>query len=187
VAASGWIGSWFGNTQDPGSAYADSWLASRLPRTYSMLMKDPTPSVALPASTSCSAEDPVQKMFQLTKPGAEKGDADAQYLLGLFYATGQGVEKDYAEAIRWYRKAADQGLASAQLNLGVAYDIGQGVEKDYVEAYAWLNLAAKTAADAPEARDDLEARMTSQQVADARKRTTELLARIEAKTSGRTK
>ncbi len=40
---------------------------------------------------------------------AERGDPDAQYLLGNLYATGRGVSKDYSQTVRWYRKAADQG------------------------------------------------------------------------------
>ena len=31
---------------------------------------------------------------------------------------GLGVSQDYAEAIKWYRKAASQGYADAQYNLG---------------------------------------------------------------------
>ena len=42
------------------------------------------------------------------------------------YATGQGVSQDYAEALKWYRKATEQGLAEAQLNLGLMYYNGWG-------------------------------------------------------------
>ena len=35
------------------------------------------------------------------------------------YGNGEGVLKDDAEAVHWYRLAADQGNASAQNNLGV--------------------------------------------------------------------
>ena len=42
---------------------------------------------------------------------AEQDDAKAQAKLGDMYSHGQGVPKDYAEAVRWYRKAADQGRA----------------------------------------------------------------------------
>ena len=38
----------------------------------------------------------------------------------------QGVPKDEAEAVRWYRKAAEQGLAHAQNNLGSLYVYGAG-------------------------------------------------------------
>ena len=44
---------------------------------------------------------------------AEKGDADAQYNLGVMYGKGQGVPQDYAEAMRWYYKAAEKGFAEA--------------------------------------------------------------------------
>ena len=51
--------------------------------------------------------------------GAEQGDADAQFNLGVMYAEGEGVARDDAEARRWYRKAAEQGHADAQHNLRV--------------------------------------------------------------------
>ena len=54
-----------------------------------------------------------------TRRLAEQGDADAQYNLGVRYANGEGVLKDEAEAVRWYRLSADQGNADAQFNLGV--------------------------------------------------------------------
>ena len=44
------------------------------------------------------------------RPLAEQGDAAAQAALGVIYHYGQGVPQDYAEAVRWYRKAAAQGV-----------------------------------------------------------------------------
>ena len=66
-----------------------------------------------------------------------------QYNLGIMYGKGNGVQQDYAEAVRWYRLAADQGFAGAQVNLGVMYDTGRGVPQDYVEAVRWYRLAAE--------------------------------------------
>ena len=57
-------------------------------------------------------------------------------------SNGQGVPQDYAEAVKWYRKAADQGYAAAQTNLGLMYAHGQGVPQDYVEAVKWYRKAA---------------------------------------------
>jgi TPR repeat protein len=37
------------------------------------------------------------------------------------YEKGQGLAQDYAEALKWYRKAADQGNADAQYGLGGMY------------------------------------------------------------------
>jgi TPR repeat protein len=47
------------------------------------------------------------------------------------YAHGQGLPQDYAEAVKWYRKAADQGYEPAQELLGVAYANGQGVPQGF--------------------------------------------------------
>ncbi|MEL0206452.1 MAG: tetratricopeptide repeat protein, partial [Alphaproteobacteria bacterium] len=70
-------------------------------------------------------------------PLAEQGHVEAQYILGVMYSIGQGVEQDYATAAEWYRRAAEQGLADAQHNLGVMYALGQGVIQDYVKAHMW--------------------------------------------------
>ena len=43
---------------------------------------------------------------------AEKGQPQAQTDLGLLYAKGFGVEKDYATAMQWFQRAAGQGLAA---------------------------------------------------------------------------
>jgi len=48
------------------------------------------------------------------RAAAERGDAKAQFGLGLRYAKGQGAPKDWTLAVQWYRKAADQGDAKAQ-------------------------------------------------------------------------
>ena len=73
---------------------------------------------------------------------AEAGDGIAQTAVGAKYYLGSGVEKDYVEALKWFRKAAEQGDSDAQFNLGVMYGTGQGVAKDYVEALKWYRKAA---------------------------------------------
>ncbi len=74
-------------------------------------------------------------------PLAEDGDADARFILGLMYATGEGVPHDYVEAMRWYRLAAEQGYAAAQFNLADMYKYGKGATQDYVQAYMWWSVA----------------------------------------------
>ena len=51
------------------------------------------------------------------RKAAERGDADAQFMLGTFYENGEGVPQDYAEAVKWLRKAAEQGHAEAEMML----------------------------------------------------------------------
>ena len=68
---------------------------------------------------------------------AEKGDARAQYHLGLSYFLGQGVQTNYVESAKWFLKAAEQGYADAEFNLAVLYSKGLGVARDESEALKW--------------------------------------------------
>ena len=43
------------------------------------------------------------------KPLAEQGDADAQFCLGVMYANGFGVPKDYIQAHLWLNLAGVNG------------------------------------------------------------------------------
>ena len=85
----------------------------------------------------------VTNEFEKVLALAEQGDAAAQYNLGVMYAKGQGVAKDFAEAMKWYRKSAEQGNARAQINLGYMYAAGRGVAQDYSEAMKWYTKAAE--------------------------------------------
>ena len=60
----------------------------------------------------------------------------------MLYQDGQGVQQDYAEAMKWFRKAADQGDPEAQYALGVMYKNGRGVPRDDAEAIKWYRKAA---------------------------------------------
>jgi uncharacterized protein len=85
------------------------------------------------------------------------------------------VPQNYAEAVKWLRKAADQGNAHAQYNLGYMYQDGQGVPQNYVQAHMWFNLAAGHSPpgdvrdQAVKFRDILAANMTSAQMAEAQR------------------
>ena len=70
-------------------------------------------------------------------------DAEEAYNIGCDYCYGEnGKQKDYSEAVKWFRKAAEQGHTFAQYNLGVCYYNGWGVPLDYSEAVKWYRKAA---------------------------------------------
>ena len=67
-----------------------------------------------------------------------KQSAREQYKIGKkFYNRG-----NYAEAVKWYRKAANKGDNKARNDLGNCYYGGEGVEKDELEAVRWFWDAA---------------------------------------------
>lgn len=75
---------------------------------------------------------------------AAKGDASAMTDIGYAYFTGgEGLEKDQAEAVRWFEKAANAGNIHAMNNLGIAYQDGVGVEQDDLESLKWFKKAAE--------------------------------------------
>ncbi len=83
------------------------------------------------------------KVEKLIRPLAEQENAEAQWMLGLMYENGQGVTRDYHQAVQWYQSAAVQGHAEAQLALGLMYAKAYGVALDYLETVKWLRLAAE--------------------------------------------
>ena len=88
--------------------------------------------------------------------------------------------QDYAEAVKWYRKAAEQNDATAQYNLGLMYANGRGVPQDYVMAYKWINLAATRQEKAAEIRGNLAGLMTAEQIAEAQRLSSEFFARLQS-------
>ena len=81
--------------------------------------------------------------FNNLKYAAENGDIAAQNNLGVAYDSGRGVERNFEEAVKWYRIAAERGESTAKSNLGLKYLHGQGVEQNYEEALKWFRASAE--------------------------------------------
>ena len=83
------------------------------------------------------------KAVELYEMAAKRGDAGAQFNLGLFYAHGMyGLTQSSKRAFEYFTLAAEQGLAEAQDNLGVMYANGDGIETSYSKAREWFTKAA---------------------------------------------
>ena len=114
---------------------------------------------------------------------AEQGDAQAQFALGTMYRDGQGVAQDYAEALRWWRKAAELGVIDAQFALGNLYAGGSGIAQDNILAYMWYSIATLQTGDewlraiAGSNRDALAPRMTPADIFNAQRLVTEWRAK----------
>jgi TPR repeat protein len=86
-------------------------------------------------------EKPAGETTATTEAKAGRGDAEAQFSLGLRLSQ-EGGAQDYAQAARWYEKAADQSHSLAQFNLGIMYAAGQGVACDEAKSMRWMQEAA---------------------------------------------
>jgi TPR repeat protein len=119
----------------------------------------------LPAQIAARALAPAEQSESLVARGLEaiKNRQQALVLSGVeadakkSFLEGVAAEKrgDYAEAVKWYRKAADRGYAEAQFNLGIMYeerrapdldkeaDANVSYALDLCEAEHWFRLAAE--------------------------------------------
>ncbi len=73
---------------------------------------------------------------------AQKGDIDAQTMLGEMYLDGIGVKENPKEAYKWLSKAANSGDKEAQYLLGFMYENGIGLKMDISKAVLWYQKAA---------------------------------------------
>jgi uncharacterized protein len=76
---------------------------------------------------------------------ANKGDAEAQYHVGMMYNNGIGTQRDLRQAFEWFQKAAASNDPLGAYKLGCYYD-GQGegvVASDSNEALKYKLVAAK--------------------------------------------
>ena len=79
--------------------------------------------------------------------GGAAGDASARVNLGFAYEHGNGVARDEAEAVKWYRKAADAGRT--QWNVQPRPDVQGGPGGAQDEAQAVVGIAWQPMRAAP--------------------------------------
>lgn len=112
------------------------------------------------------AKSPGEAMA-LYQKAASQGYTPAQRRLGYVYSKGDGIERDDAMALHWYRAAAELGDSHAQRIVGLMY----GIQRNKQEAYFWSLLATRNGnKDAMRARDYDEAQLTQPERAAVRAR-----------------
>ena len=116
---------------------------------------------------------------QALRPLAEQGQARAQNLLGTCYRSGiGGVSRDYAEALKWFRKAAEQGYGDGLANMGYMYAGGYGVPQNYILAYMYIELASTQHAEGIDfrmTRTVVGSKVTAAQITEAKNLAAECL------------
>jgi GAF domain/PilZ domain/Sel1 repeat len=119
IAAAVWVGA--------------RWMAGR--RRVAIVAPVAASATVLPRETYIGAD------LRDVQSHADAGDAEAEYELGVRYASGIDVNQDYGQAMRWFLQAADQGSARAQGRVAWWMFLGRGAAQDYSKAYYWGLLA----------------------------------------------
>jgi TPR repeat protein len=117
------------------------------------------------------------EIIRLFRMAAERGHAEASWLLGLANMSGDWGQHDNKQAVYWIRKAAERGHARAQFMFGVCYFKGQRVPPDLPEAYMWLKLAAEQNHNFAARLASLSSTMTSDQLQEGERRCHEFKAK----------
>lgn len=121
------------------SAEGSVKLNADMPRTVTEHLV-PKGEVAQQQQMQVVVQQPVQQ-----QPVDEFEGKTAQQIADIaedYYYGRNGKTQDYAEAVKWARKAAELGNSLGQQRLGSCYAAGKGVTHDYVEAVKWWRKAA---------------------------------------------
>lgn len=105
-----------------------------LTKTTYGTMSDPEETPDDAVSSDC---DDTDVLFR----AAETGDSEAQNRVGTMCYFGQRTEKDYHQALIWFKRAASQGNADAMRNLAILYANGEGTLRNSTKAHRWYEKA----------------------------------------------
>jgi len=83
-----------------------------------------------------------EAIAEWTKAADEEGDAGAAFRLGEEYFDAKVVERDVAQAVKYFTMGAQGGDDRAQHDLATLYDNGWGVDASIDEAAKWYLSAA---------------------------------------------
>ncbi|MDI9347397.1 MAG: tetratricopeptide repeat protein [Methylacidiphilales bacterium] len=102
---------------------------------------------------------------------ANRGKANAEYLVGKMYEEGKGVSQNYLLAQNWYQKSAEHGLSEGMCLLGKRLALDESNRENIVLAHKWINVAISNRSPSCVAKDLklLEAKLTPDELAKAQK------------------
>ena len=99
------------------------------------------PSRAVDGDVPMNPRD--RELFEKARAKTDDGDAHALAMVAYCFETGTGVQQDYAESARWYRKAVAAGNTRAAAGLARLLENGLGCATNLVEALRLYRLSAE--------------------------------------------
>ncbi|KAI9278931.1 hypothetical protein BDA99DRAFT_19372 [Phascolomyces articulosus] len=83
-----------------------------------------------------------KKAMDYFQQGAQKGNAQCMFMLGVYYSSNQIGKEDQKKAFKHFQKAAMRGMPEAQYNVGLRFLKGHGVETNAFNAAEFFKMAA---------------------------------------------
>jgi len=83
-----------------------------------------------------------QKAKTYFELAAEKGNSEAEYLIGRFYAAGLGTPADNKRAVEWFKRSASHGDPTGAYELGLCCRTGRGTAKNPQRGMSLISAAA---------------------------------------------
>ena len=105
-----------------------------------------------------------EKCLSLLKTVGEKDYYDEKIVLARrciadMYHFGLGIEKNYKEAVKWYKKCLETGIDENNLcvlhRIALCYELGSGDDKDYYKAKEYYQRALKEGYKDEDVADDI--------------------------------
>lgn len=82
--------------------------------------------------------------INLLEQQADKGNAEAQFKVGNFYARGKEIRRCYKTAFKYYTLSSQQNYPRSFFSLAQLYEEGLGTPKSIEKAFFYYKLAADT-------------------------------------------
>jgi TPR repeat protein len=102
-------------------------------------------AAAPPVLAACEPGNPLHgrgaKVLAESDRERDQDTKEAINRLGIQYARGRGVAKDYKIAFRMFRQLALDGYTPGMVNLGTLYEMGPIGLRNHRRAYAWIRAA----------------------------------------------
>lgn len=86
-------------------------------------------------------EEKVKESIALLTPCAEKGDTNAQTVLGRIYLS-LARRKNHEQGFELIKKAAESGNVNAAIDLGILYKYGKGCKQNFHKSRFWFDKAS---------------------------------------------
>lgn len=110
----------------------------------------------------------LHEAVNLIRDAAAANFDEAHYVFANIYANGDGIAKNYGNAVKHYRAAISQGNVESMLELAQILSEGRMYPKNLIQAHILYNIASVYGAPgAAEYRDDLEGALKLEELLEA--------------------